>query len=92
VKERHDRGDDYGYVLCTLDHAWAEAERALPDGWAINMLWGTVTEDRWAASAGPFPSDDTHARLHVVAGGPTPAAALTALAAKLRTAPKERAG
>ncbi|MES2210925.1 MAG: hypothetical protein V4515_12205 [Chloroflexota bacterium] len=67
----------------SLDAAWAKAEEALPEGWAINMLWGTITEDRWAASAGPFPSDTTHTMLHRAAGGPTPAAALNALAEKL---------
>lgn len=67
-----------------LDRAWAEAEAALPEGWAVNLLWGTITEERWAVSAGPFPSVPEHAALHQVAGGPNPAAALRALAVKLR--------
>ncbi len=68
----------------SLDAAWAEVEEALPKGWAMNVLWGTVTKERWGAAAGPFPSSlGDH---HQFGGGSTPAAALHALAAHLREA------
>jgi len=64
-----------------LDEVWAAAEAALPEGWAITMLWGTITEARWAAAAGPFPSKTGDPQ--TVTGGDTPAAALRAFAARL---------
>ena len=63
-----------------LGCAWKRAEAALPEGWAINMLWGTTTEDRWGAHAGPFPAVAGQYRESETAGGPTPTAALNALA------------
>lgn len=70
----------------SLDAAWAEAEAALPEGWAIDGLYRVVArtslerewevivhEDDWQGD-----EDNHHGR------GPTPAAALRALAAKLR--------
>lgn len=65
-----------------LDAAWAAAEAALPEGWAITLLWGTVTEDRWAVSASPWPTKPGDPS--VVTGAPTPAEALLALAARLQ--------
>jgi hypothetical protein len=65
-----------------LGAAWAEAEAALPEGWAINLLWGTVTAERWGANAGPWPADPRERG--AFGGGDTPAAALHALAAALR--------
>lgn len=70
----------------SLDAAWAEAEAALPEGWAIDGLYRVVArtslerewevivhEDDWQGD-----EDNHHGR------GPTPAAALRALAARLR--------
>jgi len=71
----------------SLDAAWAEAEAALPDGWAILGLDHTAMMDqRWRAEAqsriGPVVAWN---RVRTVsAEGLTPAAALRALAAKLR--------
>lgn len=62
--------------------SWRLAVAALPEGWDIQMLWGTVTDERWGVSAGPFPSKAGDP--FEVAGGPTPELALAALAAKLR--------
>ena len=69
-----------------LGRAWAEAEAALPEGWAIDGLYRVVArtslerewevivhEDDWQGA-----EDNHHAR------GATPTAALRALAAKLR--------
>lgn len=68
-----------------LDAAWAEAEAALPEGWQTWLRPGLFT-DGWEASGrvkgiwrladGPVPE--------TTAAGPTPAAALRALAAALR--------
>lgn len=67
-----------------LGTAWDMAVEALLEGWAINMLWGTTTEDRWAAHAGPFPVVEGRYRESVTTGGATPTEALVALAAALR--------
>ena len=71
----------------SLDAAWQEAEAALPEGWEI-WLHPYVLGDGYAAKGrlhglwymanGPGPA--------VEASGPTPAAALRALAQKLREA------
>lgn len=74
----------------SLDAAWAEAEAALPEGWAIDGLYRVVArtsldrewevivhEDDWQGA-----EDNHHAR------GATPAAALRALAAKLSELPR----
>lgn len=64
-----------------LDVAWAEAEAALPDGWVIESIGGGVSASGWVADAALNGS--------ILAGefeqgqGPTPAAALHALAARL---------
>jgi hypothetical protein len=71
----------------SLDAAWAEAVAALPEGWFGPHLYGTrnysVSDHPYKAEAfkpNPGRSDDP-----VADGiGPTPAAALRALAAKLR--------
>ena len=72
-----------------LDEAWAAAEAALPEGWRIDSLvcrmdstWLVRARGEWLRV------DDHHGRWtdHEVAG-PTPAAALRALALALREAP-----
>lgn len=72
----------------SLDAAWAEAEAALPDGWFIarlellrlptrdRPLWQVLTSRPMTSGSGAMASGE----------GPTPAAALRALAAKLRGA------
>lgn len=69
----------------TLDAAWAEAEAALPEGWrlAIDPYYPTG----WEAHAYDINEVPTSARSDHSTGacfGPTPAAALRALAAALR--------
>jgi hypothetical protein len=82
----------------SLDAAWAEVEAALPEGWAIGTLTrnsarGRTKDQAWWCSANGSPaivgarSDRRHPwppGHRKVAYGPTPAAALRALAAKLR--------
>lgn len=67
-----------------LGTAWDEAVAALPEGWDINVLWGTTTEDRWGAHAGPFPAVAGAYHDSETAGGDTPTEALVALAEALR--------
>jgi hypothetical protein len=63
-----------------LDAAWAEAEAVLPEGWAIRIMTCRCHGDgKWKVSAGPDLSGDPVAYIEE-----TPAAALRALAAKLR--------
>ena len=62
----------------TLDEAWQEAEAALPEGWKLIQLMDDPTGG-WAAFAAP-----THSGTEVEGNGPTPAAALHALAEALR--------
>lgn len=64
-----------------LGVAWQMAEAALPEGWAVNLLWGTITEERWGANAGPFPAKAGYSG--ITAGGSTPDEALAALATAL---------
>lgn len=68
-----------------LDAAWAEAEAALPEGWRISNLLGW---SEWVAQAEPKPAYKGNGRSSTWLGrgarGPTPAAALLALAAELR--------
>jgi hypothetical protein len=70
-----------------LDLAWAEAESALPaDNWSVVGVWryrvqGKRGPEEWHATALSYPrtgGDDEHGE------GPTPAAALRSLAARLR--------
>ncbi len=75
--------------LYTLDAAWAEAEAALPEGWQFEL--GRLNFDgEWEAFAKSraFWEDDLRVpnrEQQIAAGeGPTPAAALRALAEKLR--------
>ena len=62
----------------SLDAAWAEAEGALPVGWALTHLMADPGSGGWAAFAEPPTGYEQEG------DGPTPAAALRALAAKLR--------
>lgn len=64
-----------------LGAAWAEAEAALPEGWDVH-LWGDH-EAGWSAQS----CDDYG--LRALATGPTPAAALRALAAELKEAARD---
>ena len=69
-----------------LGCAWAEVEAALPDEWAIRIMTCNCSPDRtWKVSAGPDLGPLADPAVYVE---DTPAAALRALAAKLR----ERAG
>lgn len=64
---------------CELDRAWGEAEAALPEGWRGPVLRrSSVVEGQYQAQA--FDSDDADAYEYA----DTPAAALLALAARLR--------
>ena len=73
----------------SLDAAWSEAEAALPEGYVIESVsrqrsWWGVDEKAWTAEAaeqadgGDWPA--------IFGDGDTPAAALRALAARLREA------
>jgi hypothetical protein len=73
----------------TLDEAWAEAEAALPTGWQIAVLYRDGTGQSWIVESeqienlpfgGHVPGNPTRA-----ATGPTPAAALRALAVALQS-------
>lgn len=61
----------------TLDHAWAAVEAALGDGRITSLEWPTERDDEWMASA--YRPDGSGSQ----GFGPTPAAALLALAEKL---------
>jgi hypothetical protein len=66
----------------SLDAAWAEAEAALPEGWEINLYLDPRAEDithRYGVNAG-----HPQRFAEIMVNGPTPAAALRALEAKLR--------
>jgi hypothetical protein len=63
----------------SLDAAWAEAEAALPDGWNVHGV-ERIGVGNWHAAAWPL-VDAVHGH------GPTPAAALRALAERLRDRP-----
>ena len=65
----------------TLGAAWAEAEAALPEGFYISNVRSRSPGGRWAAAA-TLHGSDTGANYSGF--GPTPAAALQALAAKFR--------
>lgn len=67
----------------SLDAAWAEAEAALPDGWCLK-LHSDVDVDATDYLAIAQPNTEMPRDLHEWAPGPTPAAALRALAVKLR--------
>lgn len=62
-----------------LDAAWAEAEAALPEGWRVTRLDYLRLRGEWTAMA-----EHQRDAGSVSAEGPTPAAALLALAEKLR--------
>ena len=92
--------DGYDYVVCScgydssdpkacgwldhlpdsLDAAWAEAEAALPEGWEISSLH-LVAPEEWRATANSTTDDEMR---FLNGDGPSLAAALRALAAKLR--------
>lgn len=69
-----------------LDEAWAEAEAALPEGWHMLALQDTTGETwslaTWRAMAGEYEIDGPFC----ASVGPTPAAALHAIAVRLREA------
>ena len=69
----------------SLDAAWAEAEAALPEGWAIVSIFATSSAPwEWRAFAGLTVNPESDDPFMSWAEGPTPAAALRALAARLR--------
>jgi hypothetical protein len=75
-----------------LDVAWREAEAALPEGWHVGEVKNTDYRvstmgdgERWLVMAWEF-GDNPDYRTFESAYGPTPAAALRALAARLRDA------
>jgi len=72
--------------LESLDAAWAEAESALPEGWAIDRLtrvWDAVSPvNHWRAWANRGDGS------MLSAWGQSPTAALLALAAQLRDVPR----
>ncbi|MDP2622294.1 MAG: hypothetical protein Q8Q29_00650 [Actinomycetota bacterium] len=76
----------------TLDEAWAEAEAALPEGWRIDTLRigrnyphePEVEWVVWAEKPDYFAPRDGRTAF---GSGPTPTAALQALAAALRETP-----
>lgn len=81
----------------SLDAAWAEAEAALPEGWRPATVGpadpdaydeaGNPISAPWVASVvSPAFFDGENDREWACGSGPTPAAALRALAAKLREA------
>ena len=77
-----DRPDPTG-----LDAAWADLEAALPEGWVVDgvrLLYDDgVPIGQWVARA-CLPEGAMHSQIPLVADcGPTPAAALRALAARL---------
>jgi hypothetical protein len=72
---------DHLGVEHALDAAWAEAEAALPEGWHIDRLHRNGPKD-WTAYASEAPYLGLEMGAHN-----TPAAALRALAAKLRERP-----
>ena len=79
----------------TLDAAWKAAEAALPEGWSLSSLTknsqrGQTVAQAWWASCFGTKRTFGHERRAVgrrMAYGPTPAAALLALAARLGGSP-----
>lgn len=88
---RRDEGDTEHFTWTevpddSLDAAWAEAEAALPEGWQLVLLRGLAGDySAHAEDISKRPDDGswTHEEERF-AFGRTPAAALRALAAKLR--------
>lgn len=70
----------------SLDAAWAEAEAALPEGVAFTLTRAATPSDgrptAYYATADPIYSSAIRSKMQI--SGPTPAAALRALAARLR--------
>lgn len=83
VDEGHPAEETCGIcVALSLGAAWAEAEAALPEGWWITALTTRGFGDKeWHVTA---ENAINQSRLSADGYGPTPAAALSALAAKLR--------
>lgn len=75
--------DHLMFASDSLDAAWAEAEAALPDGWRIKEVRVHDLDDEWGAEAENMTGVG---RYRWVEHGPTPAAALRALTARLREA------
>lgn len=75
----------------SLDAAWAEVEAALPEGWLIVRLrrdWqipSSPISGEWLTTWDVMASPDNGAAL-LEASGPSPAAALRALAASVKAA------
>lgn len=68
-----------------IDAAWGAVEAALPAGWTIQYLDSRWSHVGWKAQASFFDLSPNRTRMETVEGeGATPAAALTALAEKLR--------
>ena len=75
-----------GPEACSLDAAWADAEAALPEGWCLRVESDVdVDETDYVAAAGPNATAGS-VPWDTFGVGPTPAAALRWLAAKLRDA------
>lgn len=78
--------------MTTLDEAWAAAEAALPEGWCDLMVWHFDPEPSdhhepghyGAKTADPERTEPSGDPFCVYGYGDTPAAALLALAEKLR--------
>ena len=64
----------------SLGAAWAEAEAVVPEGWSLVHVMRPGLDETWGALA----ESDRGEYDHRVGRGPTPAAALRALAAALR--------
>lgn len=93
----HDNGEGYSVASLetpqkdSLDAAWQRAEAALPEGWVVDGVRRLYDEGhdgrRFVARAvQPIPDEDNpegNSMALVIGNGPTPAAALNALAEKL---------
>jgi hypothetical protein len=76
-----DEGDEF-LDAARMGVAWAECEAALPEGWEMGCLDRQSGE--WAAIADGWNPTTEEGHDYAAATGPTPTAALLALAAKLR--------
>ena len=79
-----DRDGCLAVFMSGLDAAWAEAEAALPEGWVLQGI--TPSRAEWEALASSWTARAGDKQDWQAGAGPTPAAALRALAAKLREA------
>ena len=74
----------------SLDEAWAAAERALPQGWSVSVT--TYPPGTWDSHATAWNFHGGVSAGILDGFGPTPAAALLALAAALQAADSTEAG